>query len=305
MAMRKGYADSEEHSKYQSSSRLQFLTIAEGQIYVVRFYDERTEWPVVDTHILASTKDVPANRKDTNMKWPKQMTGVCPEDPWFITSADGDPVITYEDGFGDCYIHKNYGDKLDNFKRPQSAAATTTYARVILREKVPSTDGGPPSFRDKMEDFVGEDGTRLRVPAIRVVSYSWSRLFAAVAAGAYEDDSVRTKDYLIEKKGKDFAVSAMSITPGHHPGLPSWEFYDQAMTATGFDLIKLLRYQASQEWYRLWFIPGPWDFEKLEKEADGAGSQVADKPAEAELTDEQKALKAEYEARLAAIGKRS
>jgi hypothetical protein len=298
MAMRKGSGASETFSKFSSSNRLQFQSFKDNDDILVRFVDEHDEWPVVDVHIGVPTKDTPANRKKSNFPWPKNMGATCQNDVMFRIDdpASGNPTDTWEEGFGDCYIHSHYADKMNQWNRPYSAATTSTFARVVLREK---RDG---KFFDQTEEWESPDGKKFIVPKVRVISQQWGKFFSGIKAAAFEDDSVRTRDFRIQRSGKDFVITAMSVSPDHKPGTESWKTYEEALELMGASLEALIRDQASADWYKKWFIPGPWDDEPLETESAGAATAVA--AADSELSPEDQAKMDAMRERLLA-GKKS
>jgi hypothetical protein len=270
MPFRSGSEDSETYSKSFSSNRLQFLTFKDdGETHIIRFIDEHTKWPVVDVHIQIPTKEIPANRKKAGMKWPDKMGATCQNDQGFrIPGPDGNASDEWEDGYGRCYIHEHYADKMNQWNRPLSAPVTSTFARVVVREKTPQ------GIRDKQEEWIDPQGNKHMVPMIRVISQQWGKFFSGIKAGAFEDGSVVTKDFTVKKSGKDFTIATLSITPDHKPGTESWQRYLDAAALIGADLEGLIRHQADKDWYQTWWIPGPWDEEPLESEQAGAGTEV-------------------------------
>lgn len=313
MAARTGAAASEEFSRSANfESRLKYLNWAtdvearpEG--ILMRFVTSIDDWPVVDTHMFTPTKEKPAKWKSD--KWPASMPAVCSLDPLFYDdaamAAAGSTSPIYLPGFGKCYIHENYADKKDRFGRPFSVPQTITYALVVLRER--TKDG----IQDRTDKWKPEEGEEITIPMFRVVSSQWGNFFSAVAAGAFEDKSVQTKDFLVKKKPKSSPeVSPLSVTRNHHPAVTdnevlgtapateSWQRYLDKLALMGEagDLMADLRRQASEDHIRRWFEPGPWD-EQDDTESPDAGSEVAEEPSQSELTPE-------MEAELAAVRER-
>lgn len=301
--LRGSEAAEQESASSFSDSRLQFLSWKDGDKHLLRFYDDRDMWPVVQIHVLAPTKPKPRNRGE-NSKWPAQMTATCQNDKGFRVVVDGAPTDEWEEGMGQCWIHANYGEKLDRFNNPYSRSTSTTHARVILRKRV--GQGSSAQTVDDMEErtVTDKDGVehKLMLPKIRVIANRYAKIFGGVNAAAFESDTVRAMDFNITRSGSDYHVAAGQIQEKHRPGTESWAIYDKAVEVLGeaADLEHMLRYQASDEWYKLWFIPGPWDTEerKGDTESASAGTAVAD---EGSLTPEQEAEMAAHRERLLAM----
>lgn len=292
MAFAKGAVQSEQLSSSSKFNRLQFLSFKDGdEPVIVRFIDSEQEWPVVEVHIAIPTKPQPENRKDR--PWPPLMGATCQNDRGFrIEGPDGNPTDEWEEGMGNCYIHSHYADRKNQWNKPLSTPVTTTFARVVLREEV----GGV--IRDKTEEAeVG--GKKIIVPAIRVISQQWKAFFSEIKHGAFDDGyQVCGRDYLIHKVGKKFTISAASKDLDHRPGKPSWKVYEDAVTALDADLEAMIRDQASERWYKLWFIPGPWDTEPIENEAPGAGTAVETEPGAGSISTDERAELEELRKRL-------
>src|SRR6185437_855043 len=209
MPLRTGAEVAEQDSQSFSSDRLTFLSFKENEEpQIVRFFDDHKAWPVADIHILVSTKPRPANRAE-NQNWPKSMTCTCQNDRGYRIEKDGQPTDEWEPEKGACYIHANYGDKKDNFGKPQSRARTTTHARVILRKKVGD------EIVDQMEERELPDGTKLMLPKIRVIAASYSSIFAPVKASAWQSNTVCNMDFRINKSGRDMVVAPGSRSEEH------------------------------------------------------------------------------------------
>ena len=299
MPARKGNVEAENASKFTGSARLQSLQFKDKEEVFLRFLTPHTDWPVVDTHIAVPTKDKPKKWR-ADQQFPKAMSASCSNDVMFVPvePEDGQPMV-YEDGFGNCYIHANYTTVLDQWNNPYSGARPITHSLAVLRERKGKV------IRDVMEEREVNGEKRL-VPAIRVIDKPWKSFFSQVHAGAVEDEDVRTKDWAVVKDGRDWKISALSITANHHPAVEdnpilgtapatdSWVLYEEAIKFVEADLENYLRERGSEAWMKRWFWPGEWD-EKDDTEADNAGTNVGGGGLDvAGLSDDQRAQMEAY-----------
>lgn len=307
MPPRKGVEAAKASSKSFSSGRLQELFFKDGDEHFVRFLTGLDDWLTVDSHIAVPTKPKPESWR-AEAKWPTRMSAVCANDEYAFQGTSPDdptkPDGVWVEGFGNCYIHANYAEVLDNYKHPYSNSRALTYALVILRER------NGKQMRDVEEEWSDAKGNKHNIPAVRVIAQPWKSVFSAVHAAAVEDDMVTTKDFFIKKDGKEFNISGLSITTGHHPKVtgnpilgdapetPSWKRYADVLAMTEIDLWAYIQNKASDDWMKLWFWPGEWDAKKDDDtEAEGAGSDVGGGGA-SDLSPEDEAKFAAYKARL-------
>lgn len=259
----KGTKKAEEVAEQNKSAgryniRTMFLKDGSGPWYL-RFLTELDDMTSADTHVYCETKGKPEEYKGTN--WPTHMPVVCQNDRMFrIVGPDGKPTDVFEEGYGDCYIHardrgKPRGGK---FKGDKSTPTWLTYALAVVREPVPDPVTGRNSgYKDVEVEFKLEDGTIKKLPKIVIIAMTHRMFWSGLEASLFDDAStLGDRDFKVTRKDNDFSFGVSAPDMKHNPGTASWARYTEALALVGFDLDEEILRQASDDWYKRWFIEG-------------------------------------------------
>lgn len=252
-----GLDAAQKAAETQSSSfhRVEFLRIKDGMTVHLRFVSERTA--TFGMHMGAPTKAQPKEVKGD--KWPKMMWGVCQNDkPFRLRDAENAVTDAYEEGYGDCHLHKVLKGKKDDFGKDKSIPRTQTFGLAVLREPVYDTSGKSIiGFKDVTEEFKDEEGTVHTIPKLVVVQQTYSNFWAPIKASMFVGPkTLCDKDFEITRKDKDYQVGGGVTDPELAPGQPKWKRYSETLELVGFDLVEELIKWSSPDWYARWFIEG-------------------------------------------------
>jgi hypothetical protein len=254
-------ADVAEAQAKSGREGVDYFSVKEGNEVFVRPLTDMTELITVQVHMGVPTKPGPKNANS----WPQQMSAVCQNDPAFVVSGEGEPVI-YEDGYGDCYIHRAMQDVKGKFGGSVAKPRAQTWGLFALREPV-KEEGKLIGFRDIMENFTDPDGHVHSIPKIVVASQSWGNFWGAFVSAAFMSGSICGMDFNVRRTGQ----AEYTISPGretdHKPGAGSWKPYTDALALRGLSVEEVITGQASPKYYGRFFDPS------VSNEDDGAATE--------------------------------
>jgi hypothetical protein len=247
-----------DENKRGGGIRIKQLVIKDGESYAVHFVTEQTKLVPLPVHQFIPTKEKPAAWPGD--KYPETMWAICQNGrPFRLRDEAGNPTDSFEEGYGNCYIHTAYaGVKDPKYGTDRAKPADQVFGLAVLREPTfDSATNEVTGFRDKTIEFKAEDGTITVLPEMVIVNQKYSNFWHPVKATAYTaPHTILDKDFLISRKGKEYTVGVACHTPDLRPGTPAWKKYEEALVLMDFDLDGYLLDHATPDHYARFFIPG-------------------------------------------------
>lgn len=249
----------DSETRYEASRafhRTEQLVIKDDSTVYVRLISD--EVIPADTHSFIETKPKPDDCTWSN--WPAKFWGICPQDVAFrLADEAGNLTDRFEDGYGDCYIHKAYaGIKDPKFDIPVAKPQQVSYGLGVVRKPQydPVTKKAV-GFADETFEFTDDTGTVHTIPKIVIVAMRYDRFWQSAKATAFlPPHTICDKDFAISRKGSKYTVTPYPGTPDLAPGTANWARYEKAVALTGINVVEYLSEHASRDHYAKFFIPG-------------------------------------------------
>ena len=268
------------------------MVLKDGESGAYHFYTEHTRVITASVHQFVDTKTKPDGWPGDN--YPKSMWAVCQNDRMFRLRDDAGKILdAFEDGYGDCYIHKILAGKAGKYTKDASRPAIQTFGLAVEREAV-FEGSSIVGFRDATVEFKDAAGKTWTIPKFVIFSQKYSNFWHPIKATTYlAPHSILDKDFVISRKENDYTPGVAGSTPDLKPGTKAWEKYDEALKLIGFDLGQYLLDHASADHYARFFVEGvdPSDGYgrkggEDEETAQGTGAQADTPPTQPEVDQE-------------------
>lgn len=279
---RGGEAAKEEAAKAGGGrfSRVNYLSVDDGEQVVVRYLTDSPDWIYVDQHASVPTKNKPKGHEGN---WPEAMPAVCRYDEAF------------KGVHSDCYI---CDAQIKNKWNRVCKATVRVWALACLREEVLWTEedakeglceqkqvGRRRGYQDAVREIDERDekgettGNTIQERAIVVVNFAPSNYFNNLQSmyGIYE--TVCDRDYVVSRSGEgkdaDYDHIPLDPTPNLTPETDRWQKYTDAIKEQNLDLEAIIADKASDEYYARFFDPNK---EAPSRSKDGAKGGKDDAP---------------------------
>lgn len=287
-----------ESAKQQSESanrvsRIRTHFWKDGETHVIRLLTDRRDTIPAGVHINAPTKPQPAEYTGTN--WQKGMTAICQNDVMFRIHVGDDPTDEFEEGYGDCHIHKVLRGKKNQWGGDQSTPSPQAFGLAVLRKPKPDpVTSQVIGYQDDIIEWKDDDGNVRQVPHLVILAQNYRSFWQPLEMSVFAGASLCDRDFQITRKGRDFLPAPGDKTPDFAPGTASWQRYEDAIKLTGFDLEAYILNLASPDWFARWFIEGAMPKEGYgrqradgddEKPAAGSAGAAADQASDAQIAD--------------------
>jgi hypothetical protein len=258
-----------------------FFRLKTGQVAFFRPYLDVGEILTVEMHGGVKTKPAPKGAQ----KWPAAMGAVCQNDAIFrIYGDNGKPVEPpqWEEGYGGCYIHLNYQNELDQFKKPVSQTRPQTWGVFVMRKPLRKVGGQlvalsnplterPDAFEDEMTDFKLKSGELVSLPRLVYVTQSYNNFWDVLAQTVYMDGTWTNRDFRVTREDNEYKFNPSPEDRKLFPGSDAWKRYEEAARLRGIDIATAIVDQANPKYYGRFFDPSYKD-EEADGESQGAGA---------------------------------
>lgn len=297
-SFRKGAEAAKEAAKFVRRERLQFFSLEDDESALFRFLTDGDQWIVVDQYGFVPTKPKPSDWKGDN--WPSHMPAVSRRDEAFRGMYSDDYIA-------DVIIPNAPKDKKGKPKVKDATARPWVLA--CRREEVKDDDGKVIGITDatrEVQDGDDENKTKV-VKDIIIVNQGFKNFFSKLKGFYGHYGTVVDRDYKIKREGTgtatDYHLLPMDPIAYEHEGEAvtydirrrdiaerygmDWDEAEGRPTgwvAENINLAEEVGRRASDEYYQMWFIPGPAG--ESEDEAD-VGEADDGSPSSGDVTPEQ------------------
>jgi hypothetical protein len=257
-----------------SSGNANFFRMKSGDIAFVRPFIDITGVITVEMHGGVKTKPAPKGAQ----KWPDTMGAVCQNDKVFRLRGENRRLIEppqWEEGYGNCYIHRTRQGEIGNFKRSVAETRPQTWGVFVMRKPLRRVDGAlvplsdpktqrPEAFEDEMTDFKMKTGEIVKLPRLVYVTQSYSNFWEVLAATVYMDGTWTNRDFRVLREDNEYTFSPSPEDRSLFPDSDAWKAYEVAAELRGISIGDAIVAQASPKYYGRFF-----DDSYVDPEGDG------------------------------------